>query len=483
MTDTPMNELAFLDATAQAELVRNQEIKPGDLVDAAIDRVERLNPQLNAVITPMYDLARAAAKGEIPSGPFRGVPFLLKDFIAEYAGVRFTEGSAFLKDYVPDEDSEFVRRLKRAGCIVIGKTNLPEFAIGASTEPRLFGPTRNPWNPERTAGGSSGGSAAAITSGMVAIAHGNDAGGSIRIPASCCGLFGLKPTRGRNPLGPHYGDLFSGVVAEHVLTRSVRDSAAFLDAVSGPDPGDPYGPPPPARPFLAEAGSDPGRLRIAYAAQTPLGTELHSDCVAAVEDAAKLCEELGHEVTEAKPSYDAEGFWQAMTSIFAVGTAWGLEDWSRRTGRSLSSESFEPFVWAFSARGRDISAPEYMLAVQDVQRESRNIARFFEDYDLWLTPTLGQPPVPLGMFSIRDGAKPEEALEVRKKTAAFSPFTYISNGTGQPSMSVPLFWNGENLPVGVHFAARFGEEAMLFRLAAQLEAARPWKDRRPPIAV
>ena len=317
---------------------------------------------------------------------------------------------------------------------------------------------------------------------MVAIAHGNDAGGSIRIPASCCGLFGLKPTRGRNPLGPHYGDLFSGVVAEHVLTRSVRDSAAFLDAVSGPDPGDPYGPPPPARPFVEEAGSDPGRLRIAYAARTPLGTELHPDCIAAVEDAARLCEALGHEVTEATPSYDAERFWQSMTSILAVGTAWGLEDWSRRTGRALSPESFEPFVWAFSERGRGIPAPEYMLAVQDVQRESRNIARFFEDYDLWLTPTLGRPPVPLGAFSIRDGASPEEALEVRKKTAAFSPFTYVFNGTGQPAMSVPLFWNGENLPVGVHFAARFGEEATLFRLAAQLEAARPWKDRRPPIS-
>lgn len=482
MTDAPMNDLAFLDATAQAELVRRQEIEPGDLVDAAIDRVERLNPRLNAVITPMYDLARAATKGEIPAGPFRGVPFLLKDFIAEYAGVRFTEGSTFLKDFVPDEDSEFVRRLKRAGFVVIGKTNLPEFAIGASTEPRRFGPTRNPWNPERTTGGSSGGSAAAIASGMVAIAHGNDAGGSIRIPASCCGLFGLKPTRGRNPLGPHYGDLFSGVVAEHVLTRSVRDSAAFLDAVSGPDPGDPYGSPPPARPFVEEAGSDPGRLRIAYAAQTPLGTDLHFDCVAAVEDAARLCEELGHEVTEARPSYDAERFWQAMTSILAVGTAWGLEDWSRRTGRALSPESFEPFVWAFSERGRGIPAPEYMLAVQDVQRESRNIARFFEDSDLWLTPTLGQPPVPLGAFAIRDGATPEEALEVRKKTATFSPFTYIFNGTGQPAMSVPLFWNGENLPVGVHFAARFGEEATLFRLAAQLEAARPWKDRRPPIS-
>lgn len=481
MKDNLLEDLASLDATAQAEIVRNGKIRPIELVNAAIERVEHLNVKLNAVTTSTYDIAREVATGKIPGGPFQGVPFLLKDFIAECAGVRTTGGSVFLGDFVSKEDSEFVKRIKRAGFIILGKTNLPEFAIGASTEPARFGSTRNPWDPNRTSGGSSGGSAAAVASGMVAVAHGNDAGGSIRIPASCCGLFGLKPTRGRNPLGPYYGDLFSGVVTEHVLTRSVRDSAAILDVVSGPDLGDPYGLPLPSRPFIKEVGSDPGRLRIAYATTTPLGTELHSDSFAAVEDAAKLCEELGHDVIESSPSYNAENFWQAMTSILAVGTAWMQEYWSNRVGRQISSEYFEPFLWAFSQRGREISASQYLLAIQDLQKESRSIAQFFEDHDMWLTPTLGQPPVPLGTFSVREGAGADEALEVRKKVAAFSPFTYISNGTGQPAMSVPLFWNRENLPVGVQFAARFGEEATLFRLASQIEVARPWKNRRPPV--
>jgi amidase len=248
-----VDDLALLDATAQAELVRRKEVKPIELVDAAIERIERLNPILNAVVTPMYDLARKAAEGPLPEGPFAGIPFLLKDLLAEYGGVRFTEGSAFLSEYVPDHDSELVARHKRAGLIVVGKTNTPEFGILPTTEPRLFGPTHNPWDVGRTTGGSSGGSAAAVAAGLVPMAHGNDGGGSIRIPASCCGLFGLKPTRGRNPLGPHYGDVFTGLVAEHAITRSVRDSAALLDATSGPDLGDPYWAPPPAPPCTPTA--------------------------------------------------------------------------------------------------------------------------------------------------------------------------------------------------------------------------------------
>jgi len=475
-----LGDVFLLDATAQADLVRKGEVASIELVEAAIARIERLNPALNAVVTPMYDLAREAASGSVPEGPFAGVPFLLKDFLAECAGVRFTEGSAFLKNFVPDEDSELVKRFKRAGLIIVGKTNTPEFAIGASTEPRLFGPTRNPWNTDRTAGGSSGGSAAAVASGMVPMAHGNDAGGSIRIPASCCGVFGLKPTRARNPLGPRYGDLFSGLIVEHALTRSVRDSAALLDATRGPDLGDPNFAPPPARPFLQEVGAEPGRLRVAFTAKTPLGTALHPDCEAAVRDAAALCAGLGHEVEEAAPCYDAETLWKGVTTVLSAGTAWALEDWSRRTGRKLAAEDFEAFIWAFAEKGREVSAPEYLLVVQDLQRITRDIARFFEGYDVFLTPTLGRPPVPLGTFVMPEGASADEAVEVRRRTATFSPFTYIFNATGQPAMSVPLYWNDEGLPVGTHFIARFGDEATLFRLAAQLEAARPWTDRRPP---
>jgi len=460
-------DLTYLDATALAELVRKKEVKPIELVEAAIERIERVNPILNAVVTPMYDYAREQASGLMPDGPFAGVPFLLKDFLAECGGVRFTEGTAFLRDYVPDEDSELVKRYKGAGLIIVGKTNTPELAIGITTEPRLFGPTHNPWDTDRTPGGSSGGSGAAVAAGVVPMAHGNDAGGSIRVPASCCGVFGFKPTRARNPLGPHYGDIFTGL------------AVALLDATAGPDLGDPYWAPPPERPFVQEVGAQPGRLRIALSSQTPLGKEVHPDCVAAVRDAAALCEELGHDVVEAAPAFDGELAWQSFTTVLCAGFAWAIDDWGRRTGRTPTSEFFEPFVWSFTQRGRELSAPDYLLALQDLQKLTRDIARFFVDYDIWLTPTLGEPPVPLGTFKF----SMEDPFELRRRMAAFAPFTYISNATGQPAMSVPLSWNSEDLPVGTHFVGRFGHEATLFRLAAQLEEARPWANRRPPVSV
>jgi amidase len=475
---TEWNELVDMDATAQAELVRKKEVKPIELVEATVERIEKLNSTLNAVVTPMYEQARKQASGSISDGSFAGVPFLLKDFLAEYAGVRFTEGTSFLGDYVPKEDSELIRRYKSAGLIFVGKTNTPEMAIGVTTEPRLFGPTRNPWDADRTPGGSSGGAAAAVASGMVPMAHGNDAGGSIRIPASCCGVFGLKPTRARNPLGPHYGDMFTGLVAEHVLTRSVRDSAAILDVTSGADIGDPYWAPPPARPFVQEVGATPGRLRIAFSTRAPLGSEVHPDCVEAVRDAASLCNELGHEVQEVAPVFEAELMWQSFTTVLSAGFGWAVDDWSRRIGRTPTSEFFEPFVWSFMQRGHQISGPDYLMALQDVQKQTRNIARFFVDYDIWLTPTLGKPPVPLETFKFSE----EDPFELRRRMTVFAPFTYISNATGQPAMSMPLFWNAENLPIGTHFVGRFGDEATLFRLAAQLEEARPWNKRRPPVS-
>jgi amidase len=472
------DELGALDGMAQAELVRRKEVKPTELVEAAIERIERVNGAVNAVVTPMYEAARHAASGPLPDGPFTGVPFLVKDFLAEYAGVRLTDGTAFLRDYVPAEDSELVKRYNRAGLITVGKTNTPELAVGPTTEPRLFGPTRNPWDVSRTAGGSSGGAAAAVAAAMAPMAHGNDAGGSIRTPAACCGVFGLKPTRARNPLGPHYGDLMSGLVVEHALTRSVRDSAALLDATSGPDPGDPYCAPPPVRPFLQEVGASPGRLRIALSTRTVLGAEVHPDCDAAARDAADLCEDLGHVVTEASPPIDGELLFRAFITVLSVGFAWSIDDWGRRTGRAPTPDYFEPFVWAFTERGRRLSASEYLLRVQDLQQLSRTIARFFVDYDLWLTPTLGEPPVPLGTFTYTG----QDPFEVRRRMAAFSPFPSISNATGQPAMSVPLYWNASGLPIGVHFAGRFGDEATLFRLASQLETARPWSSRRAPVS-
>jgi len=475
---TTPNDLAFLDATAQAELVRRKEVKPIELVEAAIERIERLNPTLNAVVTPMYEQARAAATGELPDGPFAGVPFLLKDLLASYGGVRMTSGSAFERDFVPDHDSELVTRLKRAGLIILGKTNTPEFGILPTTEPRLFGPSRNPWNTNCTTGGSSGGSAAAVAAGMVPTAHGNDGGGSIRIPASCCGLFGLKPTRARNPLGPDFGDIFSGLVVEHALTRSVRDSAALLDATSGPDVGDPYWAPPPARPFLQEVGAAPGRLRIAFTIAAATDVPVHADCVSAVRDAAALCADLGHEVVEAAPAVSGDLVTGAFMTLWSAGCASTIDGVALSTGQTATADQFEPLTWALYEMGRQQTAPAYLLALTQLQGVSRQIARFLVDYDVYLTPTLAEPPVPLGTFD----SPPENPLEGLFRAAAFLPFTPICNFTGQPAMSVPLFWNADGLPVGTHFIGRFGDEATLFRLAAQLEATRPWADRRPPVS-
>ena len=474
-----MNDIALLDATAQAELVRTKQVKPSELIEAAIERIERLNPQINAVVTPMYDIARKAAEGPLPNGPFTGVPFLLKDLGPMYAGVRQTSGTALLKDMISPIDSELTKRYKAAGLIVVGKTNTPEFGLVPTTEPKLFGPCRNPWNTERTTGGSSGGSAAAVAAGMTAIAHANDGGGSIRIPASCCGLFGLKPTRARVPLGPLFGDQMSGLTIDHAVTRSVRDSAALLDATAGPDLGDPYWAPPPERPFLREVGAEPGRLRIAFT-QTKLYGEgaLHPDCVDAVRDAVTLCEELGHEVIEAAPALNGDQIIDAFTKMWEAGVANGIDTVVQLTGRAPGDGDIEPLTRTLYEAGKLVTASEYLLAVTSMQLMARQLAAFHQQYDLWLTPTLGEPPVPLGSFE----GTPDNPRAGFERAADFVPFTPLQNATGQPGMSVPLYWNAEGLPIGVHFAARFGDEATLFRLAAQLEEARPWANKRPPVS-
>lgn len=468
-------ELASMDATAQAELVRRREVKPLELVDAAIERAERLNPALNAVVTPMYELAREAAAGPLPDGLFTGVPFLVKDLFGLYAGVPMTCGSRFLADFVPDHDSELVARHKRAGLVTIGKTSPSEFGILPSAEPLLFGPCRNPWDASRSTGGSSGGSAAAVAAGIVPMAHANDAGGSIRIPASCCGLFGLKPTRARNPMGPDLGDVFGGFVAEHAVTRSVRDSAALLDATSGPALGDPYWAPPPARPFAEEVGADPGRLRVAVTTVSPTGTSVHEDCVRAARDAAGLCESLGHQVEEMEIDFDAEIVVQAFTTVYIAGAGWVIDLFARVTGKTPEPDYFEPLTWAMYEIGRQTTAPAYMVAHTELQAMTRLVSEMFAGYDVVLSPTIPEPPYPLGSFE----STPDNPLAGLLRAAAVVPFTSICNFTGLPGMSVPLYWNDEGLPIGTQFVGRFGDEATLFRLAAQLEEARPWAARRP----
>jgi amidase len=470
-------ELAALDATAQAELIRAGQISVEECCEAAIARIERLNPQLNAVITPLYDAARAAIRAGLPEGPFHGVPFLLKDLMAAYAGSRMCFGTRMIDAVVADHDGELTARYKRAGLVILGKTNVPEFGIVPTTEPIRFGPTRNPWNPQHSTGGSSGGSAAAVASGMVPFAHGNDGGGSIRIPASCCGLFGMKPTRGRIPQGPDVGDLMGGLVSEHALTRSVRDSAALLDACDGPELGDPYCAPHKQRPYLDEVGSPPGKLRIAFTTAAPTGVPVHEECAKAASDAAKLCAELGHEVEETFPQLDAEAITQPFLTVFNMGPVFSIDALMQSTNARPTAENLEPLTLAMYQMARNTSASDYLLAWARLQQASRAMAQFMTDYDVIITPTLAQPPMPIGAFD----AAPDNPFGPLALAGAYAAFTPMCNFTGQPAMSMPLHWTPEGLPVGVQFVGRFGGEATLFRLAAQIEEAAPWRHRKPPV--
>jgi amidase len=486
------------DGLGLAELVRRKEVKPGELVEEAINRIEKLNPQVNAVIHKMYEQARKTAEGELPDGPFKGVPFLLKDLLAYYAGVPMTCSSRFFKDFVPDHDSELVKRYKRAGVITVGKTNLPELGLALVTEPELFGPANNPWDLARTTGGSSGGSAAAVAARMVPLAHGNDGGGSIRIPSACCGVFGLKPTRGRNPAGPDFGDFWRGFVSEHVITRSVRDSAAMLDATAGLDIGAPYWAEPPERPFLSEVGADPGKLRIAFTTEHFLGGTIADDCVKGLEATVKLCEDLGHEVVAAFPPIDGKAFFRAFVTVVCGETRATIEDAETLLHRKASSRDFEPSTWVCSLLGRQFRASDFSRALNLIQGTGRQMGEFFEKYDVLLTPTLAMPPVVTGTFQIKGfQAVAMKVLgylnagglidafagidTLAEQSFEFTPFTPLFNATGQPAMSVPLYWNEAGLPIGMQFVGRYGDEATLFRLAAQLEKARPWADKVPPV--
>jgi len=478
------DELIGYDAIALGELILQGEIRPAELLETVIQRIERVNPKLNAVIHKMYDQAREVAERRPAGGLFGGVPFLLKDLIAEYRGVPFHEGSQAVKGYISKIDTELVKRLKAAGLAIVGKTNTPEFGLVPTTEPSLYGATVNPWNPSLTPGGSSGGSAAAVAAGIVPMAHGNDAGGSIRIPASCCGLFGLKPTRGRNPLGPLFGDMGAGIVCEHAVTRTVRDSAALLDLTSGPDIGDPYQAPPKERPFLEEVGRKVGRLKIGFLSSIPEGwsieTQLHPDCESAVKDAARLCESLGHVVEEIAPEeLSYTNLFKTFGNLFGCLTGHMIAYWEKELGRELRQDHLEPVTWASYQAGLKRTGADYLVVVEELQRFSRKLARWYDEggYDMILSPTISIPPTKLGAFHL----VPDDPMRWARMSNAFVGLTYIYNITGQPAMSVPLFLNEATVPIGVQFGGRFGDEATLFRLAAQLEQARPWADRKPPI--
>jgi len=486
------------DGMGLAELVRREEVSPAELVDTAISRIEELNPRLNAVIHKMYDIALEEARNPQFDGPFRGVPFLLKDLTAAYAGEPMRSGCRFLEDFVPRQDSEIVRRYKCAGLIILGKTNTPEFGLVPFTETELFGAAKNPWDLTCNPGGSSGGSAAAVAARMVPMAHGNDGGGSIRIPASCTGTFGLKPTRGRNPAGPLVAENWQGLSIDHVLTRTVRDSAAMLDATHGPDVGAPYVAPPPKRPFLDEAKTEPGELRIAFTAEPFLPSTVHEDCVRGLEATVKLCQELGHEVVEARPQVNGLEFARAFFTMVCGETGATIEEMEAVRGRRARPQDFEPSTWAVGLLGRQIPASEYSKALHLLKSYGRVVGAFLERFDVLLTPTLSRPPVKIGELQ----PKGIEALalkalgrlnsgriikslvnidELAAQVLEFIPFTPLFNASGNPAMSVPLYWNATGLPVGMQFVGRFGDEATLFRLAGQLERAQPWRERRPMV--
>jgi amidase len=484
------------DATALAERVSRGDVHPTELVESAIAAIEKVNPTLNAVVHRMYETARAAAAGTLPDGPFKGVPFVVKDLDGWLAGEPYTQSCRMSKDFVPTEDAEMMIRIKRTGVVIVGKTNTPELGLVGVTEPELRGPTRNPWNIEHTPGGSSGGTASIVASRAVRIGHGGDGGGSIRIPSSACGLFGLKPTRGRNPLGPKVGEGWGGYVQSGVLTLSVRDCAAMLDATQGPDVGAPYASPPRERPYTEEIKRAPRKLRIAFSTGAQLGRTTHADVQAAVKDAAALCASLGHELVETPLPIDREALVAAFFTQVAVGAAAGIERTAQWVGRAPTPADFEPTTWLLGTIGRKLRAMELQHSRDTCQAAGRALGRFFQTYDLFLDGTLAYPPIKIGELALKPAERaalaalrvvsPRVVLDQILATLGVNalektPNTQVANQTGVPAMSVPLYWNAAGRPIGVQFTAPFGDEATLLQLAAQLEAARPWANRIPPV--
>jgi amidase len=477
------------DATGLAELVRRGEVKPLELVDAAIARVEAVDPQLNAVIHRRFEAAREEAAAVVPAGPFGGVPFLVKDLGCHTAGEPLHQGMALLRDagWRAVVDSHLMTRFRAAGLVVIGRTNTPELGIQPTTEPSAYGPTRNPWDTRLTPGGSSGGAAAAVASGMVPAAHANDGGGSIRIPASACGLVGLKSSRGRVSVGPH-GYAAAFLISEGVVCRTVRDAAGFLDATSGAFPGDPWVAPPPNRPFAAEVGADPGRLRIGLRTRAPGGKgDVHPECVRAAAETAALLESLGHEVVPGGPeAFDLPDWAGNFMTLWSANVTLALEEIGARLGRKVQEGDVEPLTWALAETGRQIPAARLIAAQTWLTEAGRRLGQWFAGprdhsgepgFDALLTPTLAEPPPPLGTF----GPQPGNVTAGLFRAGAFCPFTPPVNTTGLPAVSLPVHETPEGLPVGVQLIAAYGREDVLLRLAAQVEAARPWRARRPPV--
>jgi len=491
------DEYARYDAIGLAELVAAGDVSASELLEEAIARAGRVNGTINAIVLDMHAEAKVRAAGPL-TGAFAGVPFLMKDLGSAYAGVKFQSGSRLYRGYYPPHHSELVERYLKAGLVVFGKTNTPELGVLPITEPELYGPAHNPWRRGRTPGGSSGGSAAAVAAGIVPMAHGGDGGGSIRIPASCCGLFGLKPSRHRLPVGPDETERFFGFSVEHVISRSVRDSAAMLDASVGDEPTSIYFPRADSG-FLAALDEPPERpLRIAFTDEPLLSAERHPDATRAVEVTAKLCESLGHHVERARPSFDARAFGTAFFYHFAMATAGELKWAQRQLRRPVKASDVEQMTWVLAMAGRSIDAGDAVVQRRVLHIEAAKIVRFFSTYDVLLTPTCGAPPLEHGALAPKGiESRLLDALSIANSSTAlkfpgvldraiaraydFAPYTPLFNVTGQPSASVPTYWNDDGLPMGSMLTARPGDDKTVLRLAKQLEEAQPWFDRRAPI--
>jgi amidase len=491
-----MDDYSRSDALELAGRVARGEVSPEELVELAVAAIERVNPQLNAVVHRMYDEARDDARGALPAGPLRGVPMVVKDFDGLVKGAPFTASSRFLEGFVPDHDSEAIARLRRAGLVFVAKSNCPELAIFGSTEPVWRGPTRNPYDLTRTAGGSSGGSGALVAARAVPLGHGGDGGGSLRIPAAQCGLVGLKATRGRIPLGPDQAEGWGGYVQWGVLTRSVRDLATLVDVMAGPMPGEPYAAPPLPRPLAEEVGRDPGRLRVAFTTGSLLGRKVHPDYARAVRRTASQLEALGHHVEEASPTLDRDALVLAYLTQVAVGIAGEIDEFARWTGRTPKPAFFEPETWMLSQIGRALTGLELQEAREAAQAAGRTMGAFHERYDVMLSATVTHLPVRIGELRMgpleRAGLAALRRLPSRRllrgvlevmgpKFLELTPNTQLFNQTGQPAMSLPLHMSESGIPLGMQFSSAMGREDLLVQVAAQLEAAHPWAERRPRI--
>ena len=491
------SEFETYDALGLAQLVHTKEISPSELVKASIDRIEAINPKINAVITPIYEEALKAAKGSLAEGPFKGVPILLKDLAYQVAGVRLSNGSKSYLNYIPKTDNEPVTRLKQAGFILVGKTNTPEFGLMGVTEPEAFGPTRNPWDLSVTPGGSSGGSGAAVAARLTPVATAGDGGGSIRIPASFCGLFGLKPSRGRVPVGPEFGELWFGAVANHILSFSVRDSAALLDILAGPDVGAPFIIQPPSVPYLQAIETPIRKLRIGFCTESPLKSTVHPENAEVIQRTATLLEELGHRVEQAAPNYDGIALGQAYFAMYFGDVAHEISKLRQVLGRKPRPSDVEATTWSLGLLGSCLPAGEFVAAQSAWNEAGRAMGRYFQNYDLYLTPSVATPPVKIGALLPNSFEKVSMGIinhlrlgkllratglleKVAMKNLEATPFTQLANLTGLPAVSVPLFEHSNGLPCGSQFVAPFGREDLLLQLGVQLEQARPWAQRRPP---